>query len=71
MKIGITNVVLKTFSQREEVKLNDTGVAKTKLDKTIAFHNTVLDLFFLCITTTELSFPLAVANQKSVKMADD
>lgn len=70
-KADITNAVLKTFSQSKELKLNDMGVAKMKLDKSIAFHSTVLELFFLCTTTIELSFSLAIANQNSAKMADD
>lgn len=71
MKVDITNAVFKTFSQSKELTLNDTGVVKMKLDKSSAFHGTVLELFFLCIITTELSFPLAVANQNCAKMADD
>lgn len=71
MKVDITNAVLKMFSQSKELKLNDIGVAKMKLDKRIAFHGTLLELIFLCTTTTELSFPLAVANQKSAEMADE
>ena len=71
MKVDITNDVLKTFSQSKELKLNDMRVAKMKLDKSIAFHSTVLEFFFLCTATIELSFPLAAANQKSAKMADD
>lgn len=70
-KVNATNIVLETFSQSEELKLNDMGVAKMELDKSTAFHSTVSELFFLSTTTIELSFPLAVANQKSAKMADD
>lgn len=69
MKVDITNAVLKTFSQSK--KLNDMGVVKMKPDKSTAFHSTLLDLFFLCTTTIEFPFPLAVANQKSAKMEDD
>lgn len=46
MKVDITNVVLKTCSESKELKLNDMGVVKMKLDKSIAFHSTVLELFF-------------------------
>lgn len=69
MKVDITNEVLKTFSQGKD--LNDMGVAKMKLDKRIPFHSFIFKSLFLCTTTTELSLPLAVANQKSAKMADD
>lgn len=69
MRVDITNDVLKTFSQGKG--LNDMGAAKMKLDKRIAFHSIILELFFLCTTTTELSLPLVVANQKSAKMTDD
>lgn len=62
MKVDITNEVLKTFSQGKE--LNDTGVAKMKLDKRIPSHSLIFKSFFLCTTTTELALPLAVANQK-------
>lgn len=69
MKVDITNDVLKTFSQGKE--RNDMRVEKMQLDKRVAFHSIILELFFLCTTTTELSLPLAVANQKSSKIADD
>lgn len=54
-----------------KVKNVMTRVAKMQLDKRVAFHSIILELFFLCTTTTELSLPLAVANQKSAKIADD
>lgn len=60
---------LKLFHQRKE--LNNMGVVKVKLYESIAFHSTVLELFFLRTTTTELSFPLAAANQKNTKVVDD
>lgn len=61
---------LKLFHQSKE--LNNMGVVKMKLDESIVFPSTVLELFFLCTTITELSFPIAVANQKkNAKMADD
>lgn len=37
MEVGVTNDVLKTFSQGKE--LNDMEVAKMKLDKRIPFHS--------------------------------
>lgn len=47
------------------------GVVKMKLYEGITFHSTVSELFVLCTTTTELSLPLAAANEKKAKIADD
>lgn len=60
---------LKLFHQSKE--LNNMGVVKMKLDESIVFPSTVLELFFLYTTITELSFPITAANQKNAKMVDD